>query len=145
MAQAGVVAVGVVTLLIGAHALAATPPTIGIEQFKYGPSMLTVPVGTTVTWVNHEPSTRLITQRSPVEVVLLSRNDPDTDSACSSRSERCPKPHEEARAVPALTRESSHLEARIPLRRATVGGEVGCPGSPGTPSLGVVMPEQPLR
>ena len=40
----------------------------------------------------------------PVEVVLLSRNDPDTDSACSSGSERCPKPHEEARAVPALTR-----------------------------------------
>ena len=27
----GVVAVGVVTLLIGAHALAATPPTIGIK------------------------------------------------------------------------------------------------------------------
>jgi len=57
----GVVAVGLVTLLIGAHALAATPPTIGIKQFKYGPSMLTVPVDTTVTWVNHEPSTRLIT------------------------------------------------------------------------------------
>src|SRR5437870_3330116 len=40
----------------------------------------------------------------PFEVVWLSRNDPDTDSACSSRSDRCPKPHEEARAVPALTR-----------------------------------------
>src|SRR2546421_808676 len=50
----GIVAAGVVTLLMGAHALAATPPTIGIKEFKYGPSMLTVPAGTTVTWVNHD-------------------------------------------------------------------------------------------
>jgi plastocyanin len=57
----GVVAVGVVTLLIGAHALAATPPTIGIKEFKYGPSMLTVPVGTTVTWVNHDEEPHTVT------------------------------------------------------------------------------------
>jgi len=57
----GGVAVGVVTLLIGAHALAATPSTIGIMQFKYGPSMLTVPVGTTVTWVNHDEEPHTIT------------------------------------------------------------------------------------
>src|SRR5437867_12632451 len=57
----GIVAVGVVTLLIGAHALAATPPTIGIKQFKYGPSMLTVPVGTTVTWVNHDEEPHTVT------------------------------------------------------------------------------------
>jgi len=53
----GLVAVGVATMFIGAHALAATPPTIGIKQFKYGPSMLTVPVGTTVTW-SRTPSRR---------------------------------------------------------------------------------------
>jgi plastocyanin len=57
----GVVAVGVVTLLIGAHALAATPPTIGIKEFKYGPSILTVPVGTTVTWVNHDEEPHTVT------------------------------------------------------------------------------------
>jgi len=37
------VAVGVMTLLIGAHALAATPPTIGIKEFKYGPPIVSVP------------------------------------------------------------------------------------------------------
>src|SRR5256712_14133379 len=57
----GIVAAGVVTLLIGAHALAATPPTIGIKEFKYGPSMLTVPVGTTVTWVNHDEEPHTVT------------------------------------------------------------------------------------
>ena len=57
-----VVAAGVVTLLIGVHALAATPPpTIGIKEFKYGPSMLTVPVGTTVTWVNHDEEPHTVT------------------------------------------------------------------------------------
>ena len=57
----GVVAVGAVTLLIGAHALAATSPTIGIKEFKYGPSVLTVPVGTTVTWVNHDEEPHTVT------------------------------------------------------------------------------------
>ena len=57
----GTVAVVVVTLLIGAHALAATAPTIGIKQFKYGPSMLTIPVGTTVTWVNHDEEPHTVT------------------------------------------------------------------------------------
>ena len=55
------VPVGVMTLLIGAHALAATPPTIGIKEFKYGPPMLTVPVGTTVTWVNHDEEPHTVT------------------------------------------------------------------------------------
>ena len=57
----GAVAAGVMTLLIGAHALAATPPTIGIKQFKYGPSMLTVPAGTTVRWVNHDEEPHTVT------------------------------------------------------------------------------------
>jgi plastocyanin len=53
--------VGVGALLIGAHALAATPSTIGIKDFKYGPSALTVPVGTTVTWVNHDEEPHTVT------------------------------------------------------------------------------------
>jgi len=57
----GGVAIGVVTLLIGAYALAAPPPTIEIKEFKYGPSMLTVPVGTTVTWVNHDEEPHTVT------------------------------------------------------------------------------------
>ena len=55
------VAVGVMTLLIGAHALAATPPTIGIKEFKYGPPILSVPVGSTVTWVNHDEEPHTVT------------------------------------------------------------------------------------
>ena len=57
----GVVAAGVVTLFIGAHALAATPPTIGIKEFKYGPPILTVPAGTTVRWVNHDEEPHTVT------------------------------------------------------------------------------------
>ncbi len=55
------VAAGVMALLIGAHALAATPPTIGIKEFKYGPPMLSVPVGSTVTWVNHDEEPHTVT------------------------------------------------------------------------------------
>jgi len=54
-------AVGVMALLIGAHALAATPPTIGIKEFKYGPPILSVPVGTKVTWVNHDEEPHTVT------------------------------------------------------------------------------------
>jgi plastocyanin len=60
----GLVAVGVVTLFITAYALAATPPTIGIKQFKYEPPMLTVPVGTTVTWINHDEEPHTITSET---------------------------------------------------------------------------------
>jgi amicyanin len=59
--RGALVAVGVMTLLIGAHALAATPPTIGIKEFKYGPPSLSVPVGSTVTWVNHDEEPHTVT------------------------------------------------------------------------------------
>ena len=55
------VAVGTMALLIGAHALAATPPTIGIKEFKYGPPIVSVPAGTTVTWVNHDEEPHTVT------------------------------------------------------------------------------------
>jgi|SRR5215510_10317175 len=57
----GVVTVGVVAFLIGAHALAATPATIGIKEFRYGPPILSVSVGTTVTWVNHDEEPHTVT------------------------------------------------------------------------------------
>src|SRR5205085_9975702 len=55
------VGIGVMALLIGAHALAATRPTIGIKDFKYGPPMLSVPMGTTVMWVNHDEEPHTVT------------------------------------------------------------------------------------
>jgi plastocyanin len=54
-------AVGVTALLISVYALAATPPTIEIKEFKYGPPVLSVPVGTTLTWVNHDEEPHTVT------------------------------------------------------------------------------------
>jgi plastocyanin len=55
------VAAGAMALLIGAHALATTPPTIEIKGFKYGPPILSVPVGTTLTWINHDEEPHTVT------------------------------------------------------------------------------------
>jgi plastocyanin len=53
--------VGVMALLAGAPARAATTRTIGIKEFKYAPAVLTVPVGTTVRWVNHDEEPHTVT------------------------------------------------------------------------------------
>jgi plastocyanin len=53
--------VTVAASLIAIHAPAATPPTVGIERFTYAPSTLTVPVGTTVRWVNHDEEPHTVT------------------------------------------------------------------------------------
>jgi plastocyanin len=37
-----------------AHAALETPATITIDNFTFGPADLTVPVGTVVTWSNHD-------------------------------------------------------------------------------------------
>jgi plastocyanin len=37
-----------------AHAAAAAGPSVMIDNFVFGPETLTVPVGTTVTWVNRD-------------------------------------------------------------------------------------------
>ena len=58
------VAAGVVAWLAGAHALAATAPTVGIKEFKYAPTALTVSLGTTVTWVNHDEEPHTVTSAS---------------------------------------------------------------------------------
>jgi plastocyanin len=50
------------------HAAAAAPagPTVTIDNFVFGPAALTVEVGTTVTWVNHDdvPHTVVADDRS---------------------------------------------------------------------------------
>jgi len=53
-----VLAVG---LLAGSPAPAAGPATVGIKEFKFTPPMLTVPVGTTVTWTNRDEEPHTIT------------------------------------------------------------------------------------
>ena len=58
---AGLVAAGVAAWLAGAPALAATSKTVGIKEFKYAPGALTVPLGTTVTWVNHDEEPHTVT------------------------------------------------------------------------------------
>ena len=60
-ARRSLVGVSVVFVLAGAQALAVTPKTIGITEFKYAPAVLTVPVGTTVRWVNHDEEPHTVT------------------------------------------------------------------------------------
>src|SRR2546430_2607187 len=57
----GVIAAGVGAVVICAPAPAATPPTNRVKEIKYGPPMLTVPVGTTATWVNHDEEPHTVT------------------------------------------------------------------------------------
>jgi plastocyanin len=59
-ATAGLVAAGVAAWLAGAPALAATSK-VGIKEFKFAPGALTVPLGTTVTWVNHDEEPHTVT------------------------------------------------------------------------------------
>jgi plastocyanin len=47
--------------MLSADALAATPARVGIKDFKYAPAALTVPVGATVTWVNHDEEPHTVT------------------------------------------------------------------------------------
>lgn len=54
---AGLVAAG----LTATHADAAGSAAIGIKDFKFTPLALAVPVGTTVTWINHDEETHTIT------------------------------------------------------------------------------------
>ena len=58
---AGLVAVGVAAWLSGTPALAAKPMTVGIKEFTYAPPALTVSLGTTVKWVNHDEEPHTVT------------------------------------------------------------------------------------
>jgi len=57
----GLVTVVMFTLLTGAGSLAVALPTIDIKGFKFAPPAVTVPVGTTLTWVNHDEETHTVT------------------------------------------------------------------------------------
>ena len=48
-------------LVTGTRAPAAGPPRVDIKDFQYGPSELTVSLGTRVTWTNHDEEPHTIT------------------------------------------------------------------------------------
>jgi plastocyanin len=58
---AGLAVVALAGWLAGAPAMAATSQTVGIKEFKFAPAALTVPRGTTVTWVNHDEEPHTVT------------------------------------------------------------------------------------
>jgi plastocyanin len=51
-------------LLAASHAPAASPATVGIKDFRFAPSPLTVAAGATVTWTNHDEEPHTITATS---------------------------------------------------------------------------------
>jgi plastocyanin len=55
------IALAVAGVLGVAPALATTPRTVEIKEFRYAPTVLTVPVGTTVKWVNHDEEPHTVT------------------------------------------------------------------------------------
>ena len=57
----GLVAIVTILMLTGADSLAVAPSTIDIKGFMFAPNVLTVPVGATVTWVNHDEETHTVT------------------------------------------------------------------------------------
>ncbi len=54
-------AVLVVALVGMGPAHAAPTRTIDIKEFRYAPTTLTVPVGATVTWINHDEEPHTVT------------------------------------------------------------------------------------
>jgi plastocyanin len=61
MRPIGIALVAIVTLVLAARALAAGPARVEIQDFRYGPTEVTVPVGTRVTWTNHDEEPHTIT------------------------------------------------------------------------------------
>ena len=57
-----VIVVGIVLAgLTAAHAAERSSAAIAVQEFKFAPSVLTVRVGTTVRWTNHDEETHTIT------------------------------------------------------------------------------------
>ena len=61
MRSIGIAFMASVTLVLAARALAAGPARVDIQDFRYGPTEVTVPVGTPVTWTNHDEEPHTIT------------------------------------------------------------------------------------
>jgi plastocyanin len=51
----------VAAMLTAGHAPASTAVDVGIQNFKYAPPVLTVPVGAVVTWTNHDEEPHTVT------------------------------------------------------------------------------------
>ena len=51
----------VLTGLTAAHAAERSSAAVAVQEFKFAPSVLTVRVGTTVNWINHDEETHTIT------------------------------------------------------------------------------------
>jgi plastocyanin len=64
---AAVLTVGTVGMLAGVGAApVASGPVVPIENFAFGQPALAVPVGTTVTWVNHDEELHTVTSAAQV-------------------------------------------------------------------------------
>jgi plastocyanin len=59
--QAAIAAGLALAALMTAHASASGPVAVGIKEFTFAPATLTVPVGTTVTWTNHDEEPHTVT------------------------------------------------------------------------------------
>jgi amicyanin len=56
-----VILLAVALVVLGAKGLAAESHEVDIDNYHFSPSDLTVPVGTTVTWVNHDEIPHTVT------------------------------------------------------------------------------------
>ena len=59
--RAAIVAGLALAALTAAHASAASSAAVDINEFKFAPAVLMVPVGTTVTWINHDEEPHTVT------------------------------------------------------------------------------------
>ena len=59
--RAAIVAGLALAALMAAHVSASSAVAVGIKEFTFAPRVLTVPVGTTVTWTNHDEEPHTIT------------------------------------------------------------------------------------
>jgi plastocyanin len=61
MKKAMAVLIGLALAALAVQARGVGTVAVGIKEFKFAPSALEVPRGTTVTWVNHDEETHTIT------------------------------------------------------------------------------------
>jgi plastocyanin len=62
VAKAGGIVTGLaLAALMATHASASSAAAVGIKEFAFTPATLTVPVGTTVTWTNHDENPHTVT------------------------------------------------------------------------------------